>query len=315
MKEKNIHVITSLQCNNNCVFCLDAAIRGKLDFISGANFIKDIECLDSYGGNYAKKRILFTSGEPTLHPDLPKLIAIAKEHNFDSIAVVTNGRRISYRSYLKKLIASGLNEIVVSIHGHDAIMHDSHTRTQGSFKQVVSGLDNLVIIKNKYKHKITINSNSTITKINKGKIIELLKFLFSWDIFNSIVLNIVIPKGNADTYFEAVVSRYSDLVKEINVAINFMKKNGYDVAKIAVNGVPLCTGANNISRKEKIMIVKHREKRDILSKNAGIEVLNLKESFMKIKRPKCRECTHFNICEGVWKDYIKKYSWKEFNPR
>lgn len=315
MKEKNIHVITSLKCNNNCVFCLDADRRGELGFISEEDFIKDIECLDGYGGNYEKKRIIFTSGEPTLHPSLPELIAIAKEHNFDKIAVVTNGRRIGYMPYLKKLIASGLNEVVVSVHGHDAIMHDSHTRTQGSFEQVVSGFNNLVIIKNKYRHKITINSNSTITKINKGKIIELLKFLYGWDIFNAIVLNVVIPRGYANTNFKAVVSRYSDLANEINVAIDFMKKNNYDVAKIAVNGMPLCVSTKNISKKEKTIIAKPRERNNVPLKNRDIKVLELKENFMKMKRAECGKCFHFNDCEGVWTDYIKKYGWEEFSPK
>jgi radical SAM protein with 4Fe4S-binding SPASM domain len=94
-----------------------------------------------------------------------------------------------------------------------------------------------------------------------------------------------------------------------------MEKNGYDITKIAVNGISLCTGVKNVSKKEKIIITEHYGENDASSRNSGIRMLKIKENYMKMKRAECKKCSYFDICEGVWSDCMKKYGWKEFNPR
>jgi cyclic pyranopterin phosphate synthase len=32
------------------------------------------------------------------------------------------------------------------------------------------------------------------------------------------------------------------------------------------------------------------------------------------KRPECRQCRYHGACEGVWRNYLKRYGWDEFVP-
>ncbi|MFY9401934.1 MAG: hypothetical protein WAQ07_00775, partial [Candidatus Omnitrophota bacterium] len=34
----------------------------------------------------------------------------------------------------------------------------------------------------------------------------------------------------------------------------------------------------------------------------------------KSKGPLCRKCSHYNICEGPWKEYPQQFGWNEFIP-
>jgi len=84
--------------------------------------------------------ILFTSGEPTLNPDLAGVRGLAKEKGFRRDRLITNGRRLAYPSFLASLLEAGVNRITVSIHGHNAALHDSLTRTPGSFEHTHAAL-------------------------------------------------------------------------------------------------------------------------------------------------------------------------------
>jgi MoaA/NifB/PqqE/SkfB family radical SAM enzyme len=36
--------------------------------------------------------------------------------------------------------------------------------------------------------------------------------------------------------------------------------------------------------------------------------------YMKAKTKRCAECKYFNICEGVWEEYIDFFGTDEFKP-
>ncbi len=47
-------------------------------------------------------------------------------------------------------------------------------------------------------------------------------------------------------------------------------------------------------------------------KNLDVEMNRAKISRMKPQ--KCMDCIYFRSCEGIWKDYIKRYGDKELKP-
>lgn len=60
---------------------------------------------------------LYLQGEPTLHPQLPTLIRMAKERNL-YVATSTNGQRVNAQM-ARQLVRSGLDKIIVSVDGAD----------------------------------------------------------------------------------------------------------------------------------------------------------------------------------------------------
>ena len=133
-EDTRVHVMTSRVCNNNCIFCLEDERIKKHSEVGDFSKIKDILKLNSIR---KVNDVLFTSKEPTLNNKLPSMIKIAKDYGYKNISLVTNGRRLSYEPYLKKLIKNGLNRLIISVHGSNANLHDARTRSPVCFEQTL----------------------------------------------------------------------------------------------------------------------------------------------------------------------------------
>ena len=110
MLEKIYLEITNV-CNLDCTFCHKTTRQKKL--------MTDDEfdtLLDKIRG---KSRYLYfhLMGEPTLHPQLPRFIAAAREHGFLP-AITTNGSLLATRG--EELLASPPYKISISLHAPEA---------------------------------------------------------------------------------------------------------------------------------------------------------------------------------------------------
>jgi MoaA/NifB/PqqE/SkfB family radical SAM enzyme len=126
-------VLVALGCNNTCLFCAQGALRTS-EAPRG-----DLEA-DVVAAARSSAVVALVGGEPTLVPDLPDLIRLARSSGASEVILQTNGRRLAYVSYVKALHDAGLTGVEVSLHGSSAAMHDFHTGVPGSFAQTVTGL-------------------------------------------------------------------------------------------------------------------------------------------------------------------------------
>lgn len=313
MIKNRISIITSNQCNNNCFFCLDTEKRKFLKPMSldkaQVLFKKGIE---KEGG------ILFTMGEPTINENLLPFITMARKIGYKDICLVTNGRRLCYLDYTEQLLKAGLTEISVSFHGSNRMIHESLTRTPGSFEQTLKSIYNLSFFKKYYKFGFYINF--TLNKINAGNLYGFLKMCASLKI-DGIIINVVIPQGRGLKFFEALVINYTSLAKSFKSAINKLQGNfelqkitaflGSNNPNINILGLPACllvSYEKYIGKFEKILMDKPS-----LNKRSRIEIKEISRS-KRIKREECKECKYYQSCEGIWKEYIKRRGWSEFVP-
>ena len=88
-------------------------------------------------------RVIFTGGEVTLENKLFPFVELARDSGaFRHVRVQTNGRRLADPDYARALIEAGVNELFVSLHGDTAALHDAIAQREGSFDELVRGLDN-----------------------------------------------------------------------------------------------------------------------------------------------------------------------------
>lgn len=109
-------------CENRCVFCLESEYRP----------VTAPPPLPPAG-----KRAILCRWEPLGLKDLPGTVRMLKTHG-RPVLVATNGRRLDAKM-AKGLVAAGLDEIAISLHGADASVHDALTRAPGSFAEAVAG--------------------------------------------------------------------------------------------------------------------------------------------------------------------------------
>jgi len=149
---KKVVLVPGYQCNNRCVFCIntdkrDLKLRGTLEIKM------EIIAASERGCNYLE----FAGGENAIRPDFCELVRWGRDVGFKRIAVATNGRMFSYPAFAREAIDSGLTDIIFSLHGHNAALHDRLTRVKGSFTQFMRGLENV-----KKRFKGVLATNTTI---------------------------------------------------------------------------------------------------------------------------------------------------------
>ena len=155
-------------CNNNCIICMLSGLKKKLPAIGYERFKKVLIDIKNHG---RFENLILSGAEVTTFDELGKYVQFAASLGwFKKIQIQTNGRRLSDKDYLKHLIDCGVNEFFISIHGLNEI-HDTTTRTPGSFKESVEGLKNLA------EFDVNVISNTVLTKRNYNNISHFVEFL------------------------------------------------------------------------------------------------------------------------------------------
>jgi len=309
-RKKSVNLgIGEYDCNNHCIFCADGEKR-KLPFPPSQKIFKMLE-------KWRKKTdsVLFCGPEPTINPELINFVKKAKNLGYTEIRLNSNGRLLSYFSFAKKLIESGVNEICISFHGSNKRVHEAQTRAPGSFNQTLKSCQNLSILKANHKFRWYINF--TYNKMNAADIYKFLKLMLPFKGIHAINISAIMPKGRALKYFDIVVPTYSELAKRFKMAVDrleqsaIFKKNPKKELNIKFIGIPYCLmlGYENYIGLYNELYLSFKDSRNKKSMDFSEEL-----DQEQIKGPQCRNCRYDNTCLGVWEEYIKRKGWKEFKP-
>jgi len=291
VKDKRLHILSSNACNNDCLFCMEDK-EGGLNLKEELTNDYVFKILKEKKKEYDK--VLFTGYEPTINKNLINYILLAKKLGFQEVQLISNGRILADNNILKKFILAGVNVFIISIHYFDKKIHEQITRREGSFAQTVKALENLK--KNSQKYNLQIITNTTLINLNYLEIKKILDFLSHYPL-KTAVFNLTIPIGQALENQEINI-RYSEVV-------NLFKKN--DLRKynfeIVINGAVPCLLPDNLELLGyKEIVYSETDKNKLIKSDTN-----------KTKRPECKKCKFFNICDGVWQNYIDLFGWQEFN--
>jgi radical SAM protein with 4Fe4S-binding SPASM domain len=153
------------RCNNDCAHCYNVEGR-QVEEISTADWKRILDRAWELGIPH----IIFTGGEPTLHPDLPELIAHA-ERNGQITGLNTNARRLSDAGYVETLVQAGLDHVQITLESNQAGVHDQMVRRKGAHAQTVRGLKNVLA------SPLFVMTNTTMLRTNVHTIPATLDFL------------------------------------------------------------------------------------------------------------------------------------------
>jgi len=156
-------------CNNDCTICMLSDLKRSLPPIG---FEKFSQVVSDVVEHRRFDNLILSGAEVTTFDDLERYVRFAASFGwFQRIQIQTNGRRLSDRRYLDRLVACGVNEFFVSLHGFDEV-HDALTRRPGSFRETLAGLRNLEGLTD-----VNVISNTVLNRTNVHQIAELLHFL------------------------------------------------------------------------------------------------------------------------------------------
>ena len=322
-----IHINIGPVCNNNCIFCMEEDREMRQVVNSALTPDKVRHLLEA---NRGAQEVCFTSGEPTLVPELPRYARWAKQLGYDRISVMTNGRRLAHMPYLEHLVRAGMTFFYVSIHGHTARLHGGLVREPLAFQQTVDGLDNITRLK---RHGVTLHTSTVVTKRNYTHFLEIYRFLRGHGV-DQVVFNVMQANGRANTYFDQLFPTYTEIAREFRGFLDASGSAGEERPEAFLVDIPLCTttalpdynrgyvekhvhfavsGAEDTSPERLEVTRRVQERHEPEGEILRVTREDLDE-VQRTKRPECAACAFDATCEGVWKNYVARYGWDELVP-
>jgi len=287
---KKVIMNVTYKCNNRCTFCATGT-RTQFD----GNHERQRELLVKYR-KLGVTLLDFDGGEPTLNPNLLRLVAFAKRIGYERVNVTTNARMASYGDYAEKLVHSGVTSLLTSIHGPDAQTHAQNVGVAEAFDQTCEGVRNFVRLAPK---GVELGANITITKSNHKKLDAVTALIYDLGLrwFN---IQFLTPFGRAtnsvcpDTTIAAeetmrVIDKWKDRIKFQVINLPFCFMPGYEEFLMG-----------DMLKLERHMLFVNNEEVNLFE--------YLRER--RVKKPVCESCPHAIFCGGFYElDDVPEPTW------
>jgi MoaA/NifB/PqqE/SkfB family radical SAM enzyme len=330
------------RCNARCGFCYyqDALDTPEEEEPDKAKIIRQLGKLREAGAT----EIEFTGGEPTIKAHLAECIIEAKAMGFANISIISNGLRLAKQEYCQRLVDAGLNDALLSIHGADALMHDSHTGIAGSFNAILNAAENL------RSTGVRLRASLTLTARNAPQLPEILA-LFRHLQVGTIHIAVFSPVAAASATEEQLRIDYHDAGRAITSALDHAPG---PLPPISIKYIPFCfvpgyeqlvmnlyqqsydpddwhyfwsnrvRRANNfltatlmdLAALSGFLILRCRKTvaADGLNAMKAMGFTRLIELIRKHHPKACRQCRFYSVCDGVWRGYQSKTEGESVTP-
>jgi len=302
LKIKKKAVITRLDlkvgyaCNNDCLFCVTA---DKRKF--GQDTTTKLKDKLTQAFKEGKKEVVFTGGECLIRPDIIEIVSFAHKLGYVTIQIQSNGRKFAAVKFCCKLQNAGMTEAGISIHGHNAKIHDFLTSRRGSWRQTVLGINNLKKIKTK------VLTNSVITKQNFKYLPQLSELLIKLKV-DMIQFAFIHINGNAMVNYKKIVPKMTQIMPSLKIAIDLCREAS---VRAVVEAVPLCV-LGDYKGYAAEFFVPAVEVHEIYQNIKDFQ--SIRRNKAKTKFSKCHTCKLNDQCEGTWREYSELFGDKEFKP-
>ncbi len=151
-------------CNNACSGCSNVFERDTGDApLPAEDWARLFEKFAPY-----RPRLRLTGGEPTLHPEFDQVVRRVEAMGFP-FTVFSNARWPNSDQMIEMLTsASGLECLLISLHGANAASHEAFTGVTGSFQETINNA------RKASTAGLSVTTSTVITRHNYAGIAELL---------------------------------------------------------------------------------------------------------------------------------------------
>jgi len=287
------------RCDNDCgMCCQDRNLRN----INSDLKLQDVkEIYKNEENTHTIDKVVLTGGEPTLSPEIIRIVEFFKKQGIKNIQLQTNAKRLKDPKFLARLTEAGINSFGISLHGHCQEVHERFTCTRGSFKEVILALENL---KNS---KASIALNAVITQANINNLGELVCFVQKNNYAHSLQFAYIHITGKAESNRNEVV-RIAEAAEKVKKVIHNFAGG---TIKIYTEAIPYCLMRNyekhvaELYNDSEIITYDKFQKRDFTK---------ARKNEFKAKARHCEHCLFDSICEGPWYEYPREFGFDEFIP-
>ncbi|MCE5256707.1 MAG: radical SAM protein [Spirochaetaceae bacterium] len=184
-------IAVTYRCNNSCRFCYagcgseQGCTKGHVKDSS----LRDLKKIIKIFRRDAKIPFFsFTGGEPLLRDDLERMIVYATSLKL-RVNLITNATLVTPER-AHSLYAAGLRTAQVSVESPEPAVHDALCGVDGAWERTMCGIRAL------RGAGITVQTNSTLTKLNRESLADMPEFLASIDV-GRFSMNLYIPQPDS----------------------------------------------------------------------------------------------------------------------
>jgi MoaA/NifB/PqqE/SkfB family radical SAM enzyme len=294
---------STFACNQDCPFCSVSLSRRM---IPAASLERELDLLAH--GVDRRQVLTISGGEPTVDPQLLRIITSARRRGFRQFMLQTNAVLLARPGLLESLIALGVTRYFVSFHSHRRDLYDRITASRGQYAAAVAGLTKVLRAKN---CRITVNI--VVNALNYRGLPALMDFLgeLRSQVSRRRRLEIYLSMIN-ETGHEKAPSWAVDLERiqpYLFRALERCRKLGLPVGRFGgESSFPVCLlpkpGPYASPRSLPQDRVRYTED---FSGEAG--------SIGHVKKPTCRLCTFDKKCQGVPAAYARMFGLTALRPQ
>ena len=168
-------------CNNHCAHCYNEPGRRQAS-LSLEDWKRTLNRLWDIGVPY----VIFTGGEPTLHPHLTELVAHASALG-QITGLNSNGRLLAEPELPATLLQAGLDHVQITLHSDLPEVHDNLVSAP-AWEETVAGIRACLELG---LHTLT---NTTLLAANAGRAVEMVEFLHTLGL-RTFAMNGIIRSG------------------------------------------------------------------------------------------------------------------------
>ena len=299
---RTFELLLSYDCNAKCAFCYNPPLTKEvlaqsIPFPRAAAMLAKARA-DGYDG------VWLTGGDPTLRPDLAKLLLLSRKLGFRRIQIGTNAVRLSSAAYAQRLVDAGLNYARVSLHAATPAVHDRLLALPGAFDKALRGIENL------RARGVYVGLNFVVTSENAAELpgfFELCLGRLGVRDFDVIFLH---HRGMMDLHGDALGVRYAEAAPYLRKAWKLLERAGVRKRTPTLVNVPPCVVPELMPW---IADWSAEEAGDALTRPgaASIDLMVMKGA-QKRKGPGCASCALEPRCLGFEKEYAERYGDAEF---
>jgi MoaA/NifB/PqqE/SkfB family radical SAM enzyme len=289
-----LDVVLGYDCNLKCGYCtITDAMR--LRSLPTEVVAREIEAAALRGW----KEVAFTGGEPTIFPDLAKLVRFAKKRGFEQIKVASNGLRYAHEPFLDHLIESGVNVFHMSMHAFE----------DAAYERTVARLDTARLRRQAIGHLVSRGHAPVADLILKndtyGALVPWIASLVDQGIRRFDLWLVSLTDQNAGKVDQ--LPQITALVPELVRAFDAARAGGYEVRALHVPRcfVPGYEGHVRHPGVGGVRVVTPDEVFDLAGSRltGGVK-----------PEEACGRCRYRDECPGLRKDYVGVFGTGELRP-
>lgn len=288
------------RCNLNCIYCRASSnSEGHDDELRPEEFFRVLDELASF----SKPIIILSGGEALLRQDVFEIIEYGKSCGL-TVVLATCGVTLT-KDKAKRLKASGIKRVSISIDGKDDFTHDLIRGQKGIFNKAIQAMELLKA------EGIEFQVNTTVSRRNVEQLEDILE-LAKGHGARSFHPFFLVPVGRAEGLNDEEISAY-----EYERALNWICKASEHFsikptcaphyARIAKSSRGGCLGGKSfafISSTGKVQICGFLEVEcGDIREESFVDIWETSDVFLKLRnfskyRGKCGECQYLQTCGG-----------------